>query len=306
MAIGWGRRYIHIYHYLHNYLFQTNALLMKFYKSLMKRYPDQPFNEIFAHFPYDGINGETWESPYQHLANLAKIEEWHFNKPEFKAKYKQQFPILTNYLNYTFLRSQELGLISYSTDDDKACFNTGLQTKDEKDIFGLFFRNKEANKYKSPDWTFYTFVDSYSTKLAPYKPLPELPTYITDPSDLVFDTKLNIEINTEHIIDQNKDRLHPILQANRRLALTAISGAIESLKSKVLRNYKVAIPHWYEGRVQLLLPLNLTDDNNADVALVVDKDKDRNIYRAITILTMDLAYIDARLITRPDRDWLNP
>lgn len=58
--------------------------------------------------------------------------------------------------------------------------------------------------------------------------------------------------------------------------------------------------------MQLLLPLNLTDDNNADVALVIDKDKQRNIYRATTILTMDLAYIDARLITRPDREWLNP
>lgn len=278
----------------------------KKYGSLTKRYQDQPFGDIFAHFPYDGENGETWETPYEHLARLAKDEDWHFNRLEFKAKYKQQFPILTNYLNYTFLRAQELNLISYSADGDKACFNTGLQTKDEKDIFALFFRNKEATKYKAPDWTLYTFVDSYSTKLNPYKPLPDLPTYIKDPADLVFDTTLDLEINTEHIIDQNKDRLPTVLQANRRLAMTALNGSIESLKSKVLRNYKVAIPHWYENKMQLLLPLNLTDDNNADVALVIDKDKQRNIYRATTILTMDLAYIDARLITRPDREWLNP
>ncbi|MXN90736.1 DUF3825 domain-containing protein [Flavobacterium sp. Sd200] len=276
------------------------------YNSLTKRYPDQSHKEIFAHFPYDGANGETWESPYEHLVRLTKDEDWHFNRPEFKTKYKQQFPILTNYLNYTFLRTQELNLISYSADGDKACFNTGLQTKDEKDIFALFFKNKEAAKYKVPTWTLYTFADSYSTKLNPYKPLPDLATYITNPSDLVFDTKLNIEINTEHIIDQNKDRLPAVLQANRRLAMTALNGSIESLKSKVQRNYKVAIPHWYEGKMQLLLPLNLTDDNQADVALVVDKDTERNIYRATTILTMDLAYIDARLITRPDREWLNP
>jgi hypothetical protein len=219
---------------------------MKKYSSLMKRYPDQRFEEIFAHFPYDGANGETWETPYQHLAeNVAKKEEWHFNKPE-------------------------------------------------------------SAKYKAPDWTFFTFADSYSTKLAPYKPLPDLPTYIKDPADLVFDTKLDIEINTEHIVEENKDRLPAVLQTNRRLAMTSIAGAIESLKAKVVRNYKVAIPHWYEGHVQLLLPLNLTDDHIADLALVVDKDKERNIYRAVTILTMDLAYIDARLITRPDRDWLNP
>jgi hypothetical protein len=96
------------------------------------------------------------------------------------------------------------------------------------------------------------------------------------------------------------------LLTNKRLALTALNGAIDSLKSKVIRNYKVAIPHWYDKKMQLLLPLNLTDDKIADVALVVDKDKDRNIYRATTILPMDLAHIDARLITRPDREWLNP
>jgi hypothetical protein len=279
---------------------------MKTYTSLTKRYPDQLHTEIFAHFPYDGNNGETWETPYEHLAKLTKDEDWHFNRNEFKTKYKQQFPILTNYLNYTFLRAQELGLISYSSDGYKACFNTGLQTKDEKDIFALFFKNKESSRFKVPDWTLYTFADSYSTKLEPYKPLPDLPTYISNPADLVFDTKLDIEINTEHIIDQNKERLPAVLQTNRRLAMIALSGSIESLRSKVLRNYKVAIPHWYEGKMQLLLPLNLTDDNQADVALVIDKDHERNIYRAITILTMDLAYIDARLITRPDREWLNP
>lgn len=150
------------------------------------------------------------------------------------------------------------------------------------------------------------FADSYSSKLNPYKPLPDLPTYINNPVDLVFDTTLEIEINTDHIVEQNKERLPKVLQENRRLATTSISGAIESLKAKVIRNYKVAIPHWYDGRVQLLLPLNLTDDYIADLALVVDRDKERNIYRAVTILTMDLAYIDARLITRPDRDWLNP
>jgi len=58
--------------------------------------------------------------------------------------------------------------------------------------------------------------------------------------------------------------------------------------------------------MQLLLPLNLTSENEADLALVADKDKDRHIYRIRTVLTMDMAYVDARLITRPDREWLNP
>jgi len=55
-----------------------------------------------------------------------------------------------------------------------------------------------------------------------------------------------------------------------------------------------------------LLPLNLTDENEADLALVAERDKHNLLYRIKTALTMDMAYVDARLITRPDRDWLNP
>lgn len=69
----------------------------------------------------------------------------------------------------------------------------------------------------------------------------------------------------------------------------------------------IAIPHWYGNKIQLLLPLILTNEEGiADVALVVDRDDDRKIYRGVTILTMDKAYIDARLITKPDDAWLNP
>jgi hypothetical protein len=96
------------------------------------------------------------------------------------------------------------------------------------------------------------------------------------------------------------------LKSNNRTALLALKGSIESLKDKVFRNYKVAIPHWYGNRIQLLLPLYLTSEAIADNALIVDKDMRSRMYLARTILTMDMAYIDARIITRPDREWLNP
>ena len=78
------------------------------YKSLTKRYKDQNSREIFAHFPYNGEAGETWETPYERLAHLAKDEDWSFHRSEFLNQYQnQRFPVLTNYLNYTFLRLQE-------------------------------------------------------------------------------------------------------------------------------------------------------------------------------------------------------
>lgn len=280
---------------------------MKKYRSLFKRHPEQKNEEVFAFFPYNG-DIETWESPYEKLANFANSENWSFSRPEIKEKYKnQRFPILTSYLNYTFLRIQELDYIVYSDDGDKAAFNTGLQTKQGKDIFASFFKNKQSKERDQCDWTFFAFVDSYSEKLKFYPETPKIATYIEDANDLVFDTKLDIDTNLGHIVEKNMDRLPEALRVNPRIAITSIVGAVQFLRNRIIRNYKIAIPHWYENKIQLLLPLVISnDDNIADLALVVDKDKDRNFYRGKTVLSMDQAYIDARLITRPDSDWLNP
>lgn len=275
------------------------------YRSLTSRYRDQPSTEIFAHFGYAGGEGETWETPYEKLASLAKPEDWDFHRSEFKRP-GQQFPILVGYLNYTFLRVQEQDKIAYSQDNDRACFNTGLQTPNEKDIYATFFRNRNSGDRGRPDWNLYGFFDSYSNRLTDFRPLPDIATYIDNAGDLVFDTKCEIEVNYDHLFNENRDRLPDVLRDNRTLAISAIQGSIELLKEKVLRNYKLAIPHWYRGHIQLLLPLNLTSENEADLALVAEKDQSANLYRIKTALTMDMAYTDARLLTRPDRDWLNP
>jgi len=273
--------------------------------SLMSRYKDQPCHEVFAHFGYAGKEGETWETPYERLASLSKPEDWNFHRSEFKRP-GQNFPILIGYLNYTFLRLQEQNKIAYSQNGERACFNTGLQTPNEKDIFATFFRNKNARDRDQPDWNHYGFFDSYSNRLTDFHPLPDIATFIDDASDLVFDTSCDIEVNYDHLFQDNQDRLPDVLRDNRTLAIAAIQGAIELLKEKVIRNYKIAIPHWYRGRIQLLLPLNLTSEQQADLAIVAEKDRNAKLYRIKTALTMDLAYMDARLLTRPDRDWLNP
>lgn len=278
------------------------------YKSLNKRFKDQNPREIFAHFPYNRQVGENWGTPFEKLANLAKNEDWNFKRSEFISQYqKQSFPVLTNYFNYTFLRLQEEGKIAYSKDSDKACFNTGLQTKRGKDIFATFFRNKQAEVKKQPDWTLYAFCDSYSDKLEPFHPLPELANYITNVDDLVFNTQYSIEPNLEHFLRHNENRLPEVLQGNLRMAENVINGAIQSLTGLIRRNYKIAIPHWYDNKIQLLLPLVLTNEEGiADLALVVDRDDNRRIYRGTTILSMDMAYIDARLSTKPADEWFNP
>lgn len=282
-------------------------LINKSYKALFSFYKYQPNEVIFAHFPYE--KGETWETPFIRLAQMAKKETWSFTQDKFRNEKRNhgKVPILRNYLNYTFLRLQEESKIKFSKGEDKACFNTGLQTARGKDIYATFFLNKQADRKQQTQWKLYNFFDSYSTKLQEFSPLPEIASYIQNPIDLVFDTSYKIETNLDHFLENNLNRLPPALQDNPMLAQNAINGAVDNLVDDIKRNYKIAIPHWYRGKIQLLLPLVLTnDDGIAEVALVVDRDDTRKIYRGTTILEMDMAYVDARLITKPADDWLVP
>ncbi len=191
-------------------------------------------------------------------------------------------------------------------------FNTGLITPDEKEIFAVFHKhNQSGQNERVCDWYFRGFYDSYASEVTRYRPnLPRLATYIRDASDLVLDTSFDIDVNIGHILDDpdNQSRLPELIRNNRTLALAAIEGATKFLKQKVVRNYKTAIPQWYapDARIQLLLPLCLVSPERADLALVADKDSAGRVYRIRTALRMDMAYSNARLITRPDREWLDP
>ena len=91
--------------------------------------------------------------------------------------------------------------------------------------------------------------------------------------------------------------------------LRAIKNRFEdSLKlalKKVTWNYKTAIPMYYPrtNKLSLLLPLSLIDDDQIDLALVTEK-LDSGNYKGHTILPLEWAYSNARLVTRPDSDWL--
>jgi len=82
----------------------------------------------------------------------------------------------------------------------------------------------------------------------------------------------------------------------------AIDRAIERVKW----NYKTAVPQYYfeQSQLQLLLPLCIDDPRKVDLALVIERDEAAYVGR--TILELDWAYSNARLIARPDSDWLTP
>lgn len=86
-----------------------------------------------------------------------------------------------------------------------------------------------------------------------------------------------------------------------------MKDAIDLAVKRTRWNYKTAVPMYHPARdsMSLMLPLCLLDDETADVALVVQRNTVGN-YQGQTILSLPMAYLDARQICRPDSDWLNP
>lgn len=66
----------------------------------------------------------------------------------------------------------------------------------------------------------------------------------------------------------------------------------------------IAVPQYYNGKIQLLLPLYLSHSENPDLALALEQHE--KCYIARTCLTMKMAYNNARLITKPQSTWLKP
>ena len=85
-----------------------------------------------------------------------------------------------------------------------------------------------------------------------------------------------------------------------------LEDAIELATKRARWNFKTAIPCYTprKNTMSLMLPLSLQDDAQADAALIVEATHSGN-YQGQTILTMQQAYLDARLVCRPDSEWLN-
>jgi hypothetical protein len=109
------------------------------------------------------------------------------------------------------------------------------------------------------------------------------------------------------MIQDNKDRFPaPYNTMPDHTLQYLINGCISDTKEKLKRNYKLAVPQYFitGGTIQLLIPLCLSTVDTADLAIVVEDYG--TMYRASTCLTLDMAINNARLLARPDRDWLNP
>lgn len=255
----------------------------------MTVWPDDLFD--FAYI--DDINGRL-----DALALLAEPENWDY---DFTVSGRHK-PILYNYVRYSYARLAEEEQIELSADGSNVLFNTGLVTTNQEPIFALFDRNPNVDRQP---WALRKWARRGERDLVKFSRLPQMAHYFDNPGGLVFNSNKELRANIEHIISDNKSRFPAPFSSMDEYALqTFLKGAINNAKERIRRNYKTAIPQYYRGKIQLLLPLCLGSPQKADLALVVEDHGE--FYRASTCLTLDMAYNNARQLARPDRDWLAP
>ena len=246
------------------------------------------------------------------LKQLAEAENWDYLGNPTKGT-----PVLFSYFNQTCQRvvNQNKVAKGKSSKDGKeyAYFNTCLVTPQQDEIFAYYIKNAGFTVLKEwgiqePEWMFLEFNTEQSVYRRYFTEVPEIATYFSEAevADLIFDTRTPIIPDRDHLL-KRKLRIESerIRNLDDDAFIEEIKDAIELAKRRIKRNYKTAIPHFYDNRIQFLLPLCFRSNKALAVAALV-VNKNENIHEAHTILSLDQAYNNARLLAKPDREWLNP
>ena len=114
----------------------------------------------------------------------------------------------------------------------------------------------------------------------------------------------------EHIIDDNFDRFIEAGYNSKELINVLLDAAKVTLEKKLKRNFKLALPFYYhntetgENKIQLLAPLYFPGAP-VKLALVLNKIKSsaKEYYEGVTVLPVEWAYMNSRLIVKPDEEW---
>lgn len=252
---------------------------------------------------YDFAQIPDYHNVIQQLSNMAESEDWSYHSTPMVGT---NIPILENFINNTYKRIAIEKKVAYAKDNKYCCFDTGLISRTQREPIYMMFE-ENANPTIDCHWHFYKFIRRGEFEVNKFIKLPDMAFYNDDPSKLVYDTRKDLIVNIEHIIKDNKSRFPAPYNtmADYNLQLY-IDGCIKSSVDKLKRNYKIAVPQYFitTGTIQLLIPLCLSAPDVADLAIVVEDYG--TMYRASTCLTLDMAINNARLLARPDRDWLNP
>ena len=134
----------------------------------------------------------------EELALKAQPERW--DEPGYPGTLK--FPVLGNYVKYTFRRIVEEGKVAFAADENEkqvAAFNTGLFTPHYEPIFATFEAN--SNTAKQP-WVLKGWSTLADYRMRPFSSVDVKPArYFRSPDDLIYDPDLELVPDLYHLLD---------------------------------------------------------------------------------------------------------
>ncbi|MBQ8622093.1 MAG: DUF3825 domain-containing protein [Oscillospiraceae bacterium] len=279
---------------------------------------------------------------YDGLAEKAMKENWKWTDATQNATYSQ--PILKSYLEYTYYRLLDEDAeaerknipLKIITENGKRYFNSGLLDRNFRQIIivgDVLDLQQEIPGMGTCTWKMMRNIHAYShnapeiARMFKENELPGIATYFEDYRQVVFDARLDIHTNDNHIFEDGvargrlpkyQDEYNRVKdnEVEKDLLLARIARDFDSARDRAKlmaeRNYKLAVPQFWKetGEIQFLLPIYLGEREEAEkpqcaLVLSLDKTGRRWYYRGETILTLDMAYNNTRLIAKPDVFWLN-
>lgn len=261
-------------------------------------YEETSIKPIEALYRYAYVGGPDFFNQFiDELSKLAEPEVW-------SSKNDGINNILKNYIIKTFERCQNLNLVKESDDGEWSCFNTGLMTIYGEDIVGLFEKNRKEGQQL---WYFKGFkAESDRDIQNVFTCLPSIATYNTSKEDYYFDTNKEVVLSVEHILQDNLERYPEELQAlGIHVIKSLVQSSFETAKKKIKRNNRLVVPQFYNNKFSYLMPIKLPLSNQKFITMALAVEKmDSGNYRANTIFTTEMAYGKARLVMKPESNWL--
>ena len=259
---------------------------------------------------------EAMDAFLESIATNAVPEPWNFSGKVCSCKY----PILKSYLENIFgkLRKESAegkeNKVVYSSDGQHILFNTNLPDTFGHDILILADVRKKSNGEEYYENPCMSKSGLYGRRQYGFNTnaTPEPATFFEDVNEVIFQSSWQIDTNFDHlshIIQDNRSRFPKEYQGKDPIEVAGdLEKAIELAKRMAKRNFKYIAPMYrpQKNGIQLLMPIYLSGSYKQapDFALVLTPVD--GIYVPETILPIEGAYQNARLIAMPDEAWLKP
>lgn len=261
-------------------------------------------------------NKSAYEKFLEDIASNAVAEPWSFSNRPSACKY----PILKSYLENIFgkLRKETqagaTNKIVQSADGHYILFNTNLPDTFGRDILIMAEVRKKVNgeEYFENPSMFTKGVSEMRRLGFSVENTPQPATFFEDVNEVIFQSSWTIDSSFEHldhIIQDNRSRFPKEYQEKDPIRVAGdLEQGINMAVRMAKRNFKYIAPMYRPQKdcIQMLMPIYLSGSYREapDFALVLTPDN--GIYIPETILPIDGAYQNARLIAMPDEAWLRP